>query len=42
MIYPSRSEFIALARKGRRLPVVREVFADTGTPVSAYLKIGRG
>jgi anthranilate synthase component I len=42
MIRPSRREYVALARPGRRVPVVREIFADTDTPVSAYLKVARG
>ena len=39
MIRPSREEFIKLARGGRRVPVMREILADTETPVSAFLKI---
>ena len=39
MIRPSRGEFVRLAKPGRRIPVVREILADTDTPVSAFLKI---
>jgi anthranilate synthase component 1 len=39
MIRPSREEFTKLARGGRRVPVMREILADTETPVSAFLKI---
>ncbi len=42
MIHPSRAKFLALAKPGRRVPIVREIFADTDTPVSAYLKIAHG
>ena len=39
MIRPSREEFRKLAKGGRRVPVMREILADTETPVSAFLKI---
>lgn len=42
MIRPTRKEFLALAKPGKRVPVMREIFADTDTPVSAFLKIGTG
>ncbi|HMB69073.1 MAG TPA: anthranilate synthase component I, partial [bacterium] len=42
MIRPTRKEYLALARPGKRVPVMREIFADTDTPVSAFLKIGDG
>ncbi|HEV2106249.1 MAG TPA: anthranilate synthase component I [Candidatus Eisenbacteria bacterium] len=42
MIVPTRSEFHALARTGRLVPVYREVFADHDTPVSAFRKIDDG
>src|SRR5690348_5830985 len=42
MIVPTRSEFHALARTGRLVPVYREVFADHDTPVSAFRKIDSG
>ncbi len=39
MIRPSLEEFRKLAKPGKRVPVVREILADTDTPVSAFLKI---
>ena len=39
-VTPGRQEFIELARKGNLVPVYREVFADTITPVSAFLRLG--
>jgi len=42
MIVPSRSEFLALARTGKLVPVYRDVFADHDTPVSAFRKIDEG
>jgi anthranilate synthase component 1 len=42
MIVPTRSEFLALARTGKLVPVYREVFADHDTPVSAFRKIADG
>ena len=42
MLVPTRSEFIALARTGKLVPVYREVFADHDTPVSAFRKIDDG
>ena len=42
MIVPTRSEFHALARTGKLVPVYREVFADHETPVSAFRKIDDG
>jgi anthranilate synthase component 1 len=42
MIVPTRSEFLALARTGKLVPVYREVFADHDTPVSAFRKIDDG
>ncbi|NOT35292.1 MAG: anthranilate synthase component I [Candidatus Eisenbacteria bacterium] len=42
MIVPTRSEFAALARGGRLVPVYREVFADFETPVSAFRKVDSG
>ncbi len=42
MIRPTREEFRKLARPGRRVPVVREILADTETPVSAFLKVADG
>lgn len=42
MYYPSKSEFIKLARKGNVIPVCREILADFDTPLSAFLKIDKG
>ena len=42
MIVPTRSEFHALAKTGKLVPVYREVFADHETPVSAFRKIHDG
>lgn len=39
MIYPSKQKFKQLATKGNLVPVVRKLFADFETPLSAYLKI---
>ncbi len=41
-IVPTRSEFQALAKGGKLVPVYREVFADHDTPVSAFRKIDDG
>ncbi|MEX2470478.1 MAG: anthranilate synthase component I [Pseudohongiellaceae bacterium] len=39
----NEAEFQDLAAAGyNRVPVLREVFADTETPLSVYLKLGRG
>ncbi len=40
MHYPSKKEFLKLARSHNLIPVHREIFADMETPVSAYRKIG--
>lgn len=42
MIVPTRSDFHALAKTGKLVPVYREVFADHDTPVSAFRKIDDG
>lgn len=43
MYYPTKSEFLSLAKRGNLVPVYREVLADMETPVSAYEKLrGRG
>jgi anthranilate synthase component 1 len=42
MIRPSLREYKKLAKPGRRVPVIREILADTDTPVSAFLKIADG
>jgi len=39
----NRDQFQKLAEEGyNRIPVVREVLADTETPLSTYLKLGKG
>ena len=40
MIYPSKEEFIKLAKKGNLIPIYAEILADFETPLSAYQKIG--
>ncbi|PJC48385.1 MAG: anthranilate synthase component I [Candidatus Omnitrophica bacterium CG_4_9_14_0_2_um_filter_42_8] len=42
MYYPSKQEFVKLAKKANLIPVYREILADTLTPVSAFQKIGKG
>jgi anthranilate synthase component 1 len=42
VIRPDLAEFRRLAKPGRRVPVIREILADTDTPVSAFLKLCRG
>ena len=42
MYYPSKQEFIKLAKKANLIPVYKEILADTLTPVSAFQKIGKG
>lgn len=42
MIVPTSSEFRALARSGKLVPIYREVFADLDTPVSAFRKVDEG
>lgn len=39
--FPDRSAFLKLARSGGLVPVVRELVADTLTPVGAYLRLRR-
>ncbi len=39
---PSKKEFIKLSKKGNVIPVFKEITADLGTPVSAFMKIDRG
>jgi len=39
LFYPSKSEFIKLAKKGNLIPVYKEMIADMETPVSAFKKI---
>ncbi|HJO12104.1 MAG: anthranilate synthase component I [Gammaproteobacteria bacterium] len=39
----NQDQFLELAQSGyNRIPVVREVLADTETPLSIYLKLGKG
>ncbi len=40
MAFPDRATFRALARESNRIPVYRELFADTETPVSVLGKLG--
>jgi len=42
MIYPSKKEFISLAKKGNVIPVYKEIAADLETPVSSFLKVDEG
>ena len=42
MIRPTLTEYKKLVNAGRRVPVYREILADTDTPVSAFLKISGG
>ena len=42
MHYPSKKEFIKLAKKGNLIPVYREILADFETPLSAFTKINKG
>jgi len=40
MYYPSKQDFIKLAKKSDVVPVYKEILADTLTPVSVFQKIG--
>jgi len=42
MVYPSKSEFIKLAKKGNLIPVYKEILADFDTPLSSFSKIDDG
>ena len=42
MYYPSKEEFIKLAKKGNLIPVYREILADFDTPLSAFTEIDEG
>ena len=42
MIYPNKIQFEKLAKKGNIIPVYKEIAADLETPVSSFLKIGKG
>jgi len=37
--YPTFNEFRELSKKGNVIPVYRQLFADTLTPVSAFQKV---
>jgi anthranilate synthase component 1 len=37
--YPTINEFKELSKKGNVIPVYRQLFADTLTPVSAFQKV---
>ncbi|MFC1667520.1 anthranilate synthase component I [Candidatus Omnitrophota bacterium] len=39
MHYPSKKEFVRLAKRFNVIPVYREILADLLTPVSSYLKV---
>jgi len=39
MYHPTKEEFIRLSKQGNLVPVYREIFSDTETPVSAFKKI---
>ena len=42
MLRPSQEEFESLARRGNLIPVVREILADTDTPVSLFQRLDDG
>jgi anthranilate synthase component 1 len=42
MYYPSKQEFLKLAKKGNLIPVYDESLADLETPLSAFIKISDG
>src|SRR3989338_9299639 len=42
MYFPSKQEFIKLAKETNVIPVYKEILADTLTPVSAFQKISDG
>ncbi len=39
MYYPSKKEYIKLAKKANVVPVYREILGDTSTPVSAFQRL---
>ena len=41
MLFPSKSEFAELSRRGNLVPVRLEILADTETPLTAYQKLTR-
>lgn len=38
----NEKDFLALCRRGNLVPVVREIYGDLETPVSAYMKLAKG
>jgi anthranilate synthase component 1 len=42
MYFPSKPEFIKLAKKANVIPVYKEILTDTLTPVSAFQKVANG
>jgi len=40
-IYPTKAEFARLAAESNLIPVYREIFADTETPISVFKKVGQ-
>jgi anthranilate synthase component 1 len=42
MYYPTKKEFIKLAKKGNLIPVYAQILADFETPLSAFAKIDTG
>lgn len=40
MYYPSKKEFLKLAKRANVIPVYREILGDQLTPVSAFLSVG--
>ena len=42
MYFPSKQEFLKLAKEANVIPVYKEILADTLTPVSAFQKISDG
>ena len=38
--FPSKGEFLKLAKRGNLIPVYKEILADLETPLSSFLKIG--
>ena len=40
MYFPTKSEFLSLAKNYNLIPVYREIIADMDTPVSAFKKLG--
>src|SRR3989338_10382287 len=42
MHYPTKKEFVKLAKRGNLIPIYREIIADYETPLSAFSKIDDG